>query len=203
ILPGEKLHCENLKHQLDVGMSPIREALAKLTATNLVTFEEHKGYSVKKMNAEELSDNILTFAEIECLCFRLAIEHGDDEWEGNIISALHCLKKIESGRKVDYSVWAPLNEKFHNALVSACPLHPLIQIRNEFYKRHQWYVRLSYKSVDSATIQANYREHKQLADLAIKKNQEKAVEMLMEHITSGKDPLIAQLSTQGMLNGSS
>ncbi len=187
-LPGERLACEQLKERLGVGMSPVREALAKLTATELVTFQEHKGYQVKKMNAQELKDNILSFIEIESLALGLAIDAGDDDWEGSIVSALHRLQKIECGKKVDFSSWAPLNAAFHNALVSACPLKALSRIRGEFHLRHQWVVRLAFQSVNE--LEGNFKEHRQLAELAMAKKSDQAISLLRTHMTDGVDELI-------------
>lgn len=192
ILPGEKLLCDELKKQLNVGMSPVREALSKLATTHLVTFEEHKGYSVSKMNPSKICDDIDTFAEIESLCLKQAIEKGDHLWEGSIIAALHSLSKFETAEEIDYFTWAPLNVNFHNALVSACPLRSLLQIRNELYQRHQWYILLSYKFADHAMICANHQEHQRLCE-AVVGRKSNACKMLFDHITSGKEDLIAKL----------
>lgn len=199
ILPGEKLLCEDLKARYQVGMSPIREALSKLASTHLVTFEEHKGFSVAKMNAAQIRDHIHSFAEIETLCLKQAIAVGDDLWEGNIVGTLHALSKIENSEELDFFLWSPLNVRFHNALVSACPLKSLLEIRNHLYQRHQWYVLLSYKFADHSTIKANHLEHKQIAEAAIARNEKEAVEKSLVHIVSGAEELISKLLSRGLI----
>lgn len=200
ILPGERLLCEDLKIRYQVGMSPIREALSKLAATNLVTFEEHKGFSVAKMNAAQIYDQIHTFAEIETLCLTQAIAVGDDVWEGNIVGTLYALSKIENSMEVDFFSWSPLNSRFHNALVSACPLKSLMEIRNQLYRQHQWYVMLSYKFADHSNIRANHQEHKQLAEVVIARKIQEAIEQSFIHITSGVEDLISKLIYRGLIN---
>lgn len=200
ILPGEKLLCEDLKLRYQVGMSPIREALSKLAATELVTFEEHRGYSVAKVNAAQVIDHIQTFAEIESLCLKHSMAVGDDLWEGNIISALYTLQKIENSNEIDFFTWSPLNLRFHNNLVAACPLKSLMEIRNQLYRRHQWYVLLSYKFADHSIIAANHEEHKQIAEAVIARKTKEAIEKSYFHITSGIEDLILKLSSRGLIN---
>lgn len=200
ILPGEKLLCEVLKERYKVGMSPVREALSKLAAKHLVTFEEHKGYSVAKLNADWIRDDIKTFAYIECLALRQSIEQGDDAWEGEFVAALHCLKKAEASKKIEFFQWAPHNKRFHNALVMGCPLKSLMEIRHELYMRHQWYILLSYKFANETVIAANHKEHQEIADLALARSIEDCARLLFDHITAGVEQLIVNLQMRGLLH---
>ncbi len=200
LLPGTKLLCEELKKQLGVGMSPVREALSKLAASHFVTFEEHKGFHVAKIEEKELVPDILTFAEIECLCLKQSLSQGKDEWEGNVIATLHALKKIEKGEEIDYFTWAPANARFHYALISACPLKPLMNIRAELYQKHQWYVLLSYKFSDKPLLQANHEEHKKIAELALERKGHAAADALYHHIASSREEILNKLKSKGLVH---
>jgi len=46
--PGEKLRTEALRSRYEVGNSPIREALNRLSADGLVTREDQKGFRVAR-----------------------------------------------------------------------------------------------------------------------------------------------------------
>lgn len=198
-LPGERLLTEELKKRYDVGMSPIREALSKLAGTRLVTFEEHKGFSVAKMSASQILDDINTFVEIECLCLKHSIEKGDDLWEERVIATLHSLGKVENGKEIEYSAWAPQNIRFHDALVSSCPLHSLLEIRNQLYQRHQWYIALSYKFADHAIFRANHLEHKKIGEAALARKADEALRLMRHHITAGIDDLIQKLKIKELI----
>lgn len=200
ILPGEKLLCEELKKQYGVGMSPVREALSRLAATPLVTFEEHKGYTVKKMGAVELRDRIQSFAEIERLCLQDSIKHGDDAWESEIVGSLYRLKKAETLGEMAYVDWAPLNAHFHNALVSRCSLKTLKEIRDELYVSHQWVILLSYKFADSRAIKANHKEHEKIGEAAIARKSDLSCQLSFEHIVSSQDDLVKKLQAAGLID---
>lgn len=199
ILPGERLQCEELKQRFQFGLSPLREALSKLAAYNFASFEENKGYTVTKRTKSAFIDTVNTFAAIECLCLRHAIIHGDDRWEGDIVAALHQLKKLETQGKVDYSLWAPANRRFHNALVAACPLEGLKNIRDHLYLQHEWYLQLSYKLTDDTGLHTNHEEHKAIAELVIDRNSELAVKKLHQHITGGIESLIVNLTKHHLI----
>lgn len=201
--PGEKLLCEELKKRYQVGMSAIREALSKLASTQLVSFEERKGFSVAKLSADEIKDHIRSFFAIESLCLQQSISAGDDSWEGQVVAALHALKKIEQASKSDFFQWNPVNKRFHDILVSACPLRTLLEIRNQLYQKHQWYIFLSYKFADSSLIAPNHLEHVALAEAVIAKKIPEAIELMHHHVESGIDDLIHKLSHLGLIYGTS
>jgi GntR family transcriptional regulator, carbon starvation induced regulator len=201
ILPGEKLKGDALKQQLNVGLSPIREALSRLATTDLVSFEDKKGFSVVLLTDYEVKDIIQTYGKIECLALENAIENGGDKWEENIIAALYSLSKVETKTKVAYGIWAPKNAAFHDAIISACDSASLIHIRNELHQMNEWFIRLSYKFADKQTLLANHQEHKKIANEVIAKRKTLASNHLYAHINGGIDNLIANLKKNGLIRG--
>src|SRR5579862_2721505 len=91
LLPGQRLHIIQLAEQYQVGPGPIREALSRLLATELVVSISQKGFRVSAISQADLNDIYKTRAHIECLALRLSIEQGNDDWEANILAAYHRL----------------------------------------------------------------------------------------------------------------
>src|ERR1700740_254444 len=54
LLPGEKLRVDALRDRYEIGGSPLREALARLTAEGLVFQQEQKGFRVSAVSAGDL-----------------------------------------------------------------------------------------------------------------------------------------------------
>lgn len=198
-LPGKHLRNEELKQIMHMTLSPIREALAKLAERGLLSFEENKGYSVVKRTKTELLDALSAYAEIECLCLRHAIENGDDDWESQIVAALHKLKKIENQDAATYSSWAPVNAEFHRSLIAACPNNALLKIRERSLRDHEWYVCLSYKFADEQTLKMNHLEHQSIAEVILKRNAEEGMKALYHHITAGKEKLVNNLLKNNLI----
>ncbi|MCZ6586034.1 MAG: GntR family transcriptional regulator, partial [Gammaproteobacteria bacterium] len=52
--PGRRLRIKALKERYDVGHSPLREALNRLTASGLIDQVDGKGFQVSITSADEL-----------------------------------------------------------------------------------------------------------------------------------------------------
>ena len=70
--PGTVLRQEQLSDQFEVSRTPIREALRKLAALGLVSFEPNRGVRVRTITREELREAFLVRAELESLATEAA-----------------------------------------------------------------------------------------------------------------------------------
>ena len=84
--PGTVLRQEQLSERFAVSRTPIREALRRLAALGLVSFEPNRGVRVRTLSREELREAFLVRAELESLATELAApkmtEEDLDELEG-------------------------------------------------------------------------------------------------------------------------
>jgi GntR family carbon starvation induced transcriptional regulator len=200
LLPGEKIKGEFLKNKLNVGFSPIREALSRLVSTKLIESIDNVGFKIASITKSKLIEFYQSYAKIESLLFAESIENASDDWEASIIAELYCLAKIEnSEKKVSYKIWSVYNERFHEALISACPLNELKQIRMDLILRKEWYHNLAYGQFENELIKVNHFEHNRLADLAIKRNVSSACVLLSQHTMHSLEPLIVKLDQLGYL----
>ena len=168
IKPGEKLKGEYLKNKLGMGLSPIREALSKLSLTGFVGFSDKIGFSVATISKYKIYDVFETFARIEELLLSESIQKGNDEWEAHVLSNLYRLSKVENHEhKTTYLEWFNRNEAFHNALISGSTSESLISFRNQCLDLKNWYLNLAYGNDTELLIITNHNEHKRIADLAI------------------------------------
>src|ERR1700712_6012183 len=81
LMPGERLRAADLHARFDLGLTPIREALMRLSTEGLVPLESHRGARVADVTFAELTDLMATRRDIERLCLVRAIAHGDAAWE--------------------------------------------------------------------------------------------------------------------------
>jgi GntR family carbon starvation induced transcriptional regulator len=145
--PDQRLHIAQLAEQYKVGPGPIREALSRLTSTELVIPLSQRGFRVASVSRKDLHDIYQTRTHIEAIALSLSIEKGDDEWEANIIGTYHRLAKFESEHSIksplDYHTWEMRHREFNLALISACGLTHLLRIQQQLYilterYRRQW-----------------------------------------------------------------
>ncbi|MGH3133584.1 MAG: GntR family transcriptional regulator, partial [Gaiellaceae bacterium] len=72
IPPGSVLRQEHLSEQFQVSRTPVREALRRLAALGLVTFEPNRGVRVRMLARDELREAFLVRAELESLATEIA-----------------------------------------------------------------------------------------------------------------------------------
>lgn len=198
LLPGEQIKGEYLKNLCGVGLSPIREALSRLVNTGLVEFIDNAGFKVSRIDSNKVCDSYKSYAKIESLLLREAIENADEYWESSIIAALYQLSKVEgSGIKVLYQNWNIRNEEFHTALINGCPLSGLKRIRQQIIVVKNWYHNLAYPTINSELIETTHHEHKKIAELSITRKADTACAMLYKHSMHNLDALLANLKTNG------
>src|SRR5438874_7328951 len=70
--PGAVLRQEQLSERFGVSRTPIREALRRLAALGLVSFEPNRGVRVRALSRAELHEAFLIRAELEGLATELA-----------------------------------------------------------------------------------------------------------------------------------
>src|SRR5690242_21806401 len=70
--PGSVLRQEQLSDQFKVSRTPVREALRRLAALGLVSFEPNRGVRVRTLSRESMWEAFLVRAELEGLATGIA-----------------------------------------------------------------------------------------------------------------------------------
>lgn len=182
--PGERLRIAKLTADYDIGASPLREALSKLSSEFLVLVEGQRGFSVAPVSVEELKDVSQIRQDLEAEAMRRAIAKGDDTWESGIVAAFYNLTKAEKRRREDHianaAEWEDRNREFHEALVAACDSLMIKRLRLLLYYQHERYRRISLKNPDPARdLEA---EHRAIMDATLARDTDRAIELSREHI---------------------
>lgn len=183
LAPGEKLRAEYLRDRYEVGNSPVREALNRLSADGLVVREDQKGFRVSSVSRTELHELTQTRCWLEGLALREAIANGQDEWEEALVLACHRLSKVrQSSDETTYVVnpdWEALHREFHMALISACGSRFLIDFCGQLNDKAGRYRLLAVKTVFPRRDEVG--EHAAIVAACIGRDADQAVRLLHEH----------------------
>lgn len=181
--PGDRLRFADLQVLCEMSVTPVREALARLTAEGFTTLDDHRGYSVASLSLEELRDITAARQLCEGEALRLSVLNGDAEWEGRVLASHHLLARIPQARDDIPSAmredWEERHSAFHAALVSACGSSTLLEICSKLFTRADRYRRMSV-SLSGESRDAT-GEHKALMDLALARDADGAATALKEH----------------------
>lgn len=183
LTPGMKLRVEHLRDMLEIGASPLREALSRLTSEGLVVLEGQRGFRVAAISLDELKDVSRIRKLLEGEAVRIAVQNGDEAWEAAIVSAFYRLEKAEmrmASGEGDFSELERRNRDFHNAIVAAAKSPWLERLRGLVYDQHERYRRLS-KSQTGRERDVQ-REHREILEAVLARDVEAAVDASCRHI---------------------
>jgi GntR family carbon starvation induced transcriptional regulator len=192
IQPGAKLRPDDLKNKFEVSLTPVREALMRLSSEGLVISEDQRGFRVAPVSLQNLKEVTELRVALECLALRLSIEAGDLAWESNIVAAAHRLAALTSRRSGAAAVineeWELWHRKFHLALIAACNMPLLIafcKTANDLCDRYRRLYLPIIRPVD------RLKEHNRIAAAACKRDVARAVKLLTDHIRRTEAVIIA------------
>ena len=79
IRPGERINELELAERFQISRTPLREALNRLAAENLLSFVPNHGFFVRQLDLQEIFDLYELRAAIECAAVRQAVLRASDE----------------------------------------------------------------------------------------------------------------------------
>lgn len=198
---GSRLNIRDLVGQTGIGATPLREGISRLIARGLVKALDHRGFRVTETSPEDLEDIMQARLPLESEALRLSIEKGNDLWEAQVVSTLH--------RLVTFMNWAPqdtreaalgfdaVHKAFHMSLISECGSERMLAFLDVLYDQGFRYRHLLLSHGDPRLhLQGVQRieEHKELAELAMARRPDEAVEALRHHLLTFSDDVFRQQS---------
>jgi DNA-binding GntR family transcriptional regulator len=135
LAPGTVLRQEQLSERFHVSRTPIREALRRLAALGLVSFEPNRGVRVRTLSRDELREAFLVRSELESLATELAVPRFDATSLGELVAAEkrfhHATQEIRArepgqDRRRLTAEWVRANHAFHDVIYRVAD-SPLIE----------------------------------------------------------------------------
>lgn len=181
LVPDSKLKIEHLRNEYNVGATPIREALSRLSSDGFVITEGQRGFRVSPTSVEDLDDVTELRITLELKALRSSILHGGDAWESRVVATYYQLSKVEELDLFEHlETWEQRNHDFHWALISACTSKWLLHFYNILYDQHKRYRNISLvANIGNRDIQD---EHKRIYAAALARDADTACRETEEHI---------------------
>jgi len=181
--PGERLRIERLREIYGIGPTPIREALQRLSADQLVIAEGNRGFTVAPFDREEFNDLNTARIAVEKEALRMSLRNGGLEWEGAVVAASYVMRKEDAAlAEAEGGVpdsWEKANADFHAAIVSACGSRWLLWTRGHLHDLCERYRRASV-SFELGTRHLG-EEHAAIAEAALARDAERVCDLTERH----------------------
>ncbi len=194
--PGSRLRVEAMCARYEVGASPLREALSRLSAEGLVARSDQRGFSVAPLKWDELPILTRNRVQLEGLALRESIEQRDAAWEDALVLLVHRLartpRSLSSDHYVPNPAWEALHRDFHSTLLARCPSRWLRafcdSLADEAYRFRQLAANQAFGSRDV------HAEHVAIFEAAIDGRADAALQLLEQHYTR-TSALVARQAT--------
>ncbi|HVC60008.1 MAG TPA: GntR family transcriptional regulator [Acetobacteraceae bacterium] len=182
--PGEKLPIDALCARYGIGATPLREALNRLSAEELVLRVDQRGFRVAPVSLEDLEELSKTLCWIGGLALREAIRNGDAAWEEQVVLAAHRLSRVEREGAEGYSSfnpeWEARHRAYHLTLIAACGSRWLVDFYAMLLDRNARYRYLAF--ADASVPRDAAAEHRAITDAVLARDADGAVAAAEAHV---------------------
>jgi DNA-binding GntR family transcriptional regulator len=175
--PGTVIQEQQLRDQLDLGRTPIREALNRLEVENLVIIEPRRGIFVADIAITDLTQIYEVRKELEALTASLAAARAGD---ADIAQLEVLVEEYRAINPADLEGLFAVDREFHMTLARATSNVFLIRELDLFYNLSLriWYLALS--SIDASDI--DVEAHLEILEAIQSRNPHQAEDRMREHI---------------------
>jgi DNA-binding GntR family transcriptional regulator len=190
--PGRKLQMRFLTEAYQVGQTPLREALNRLTAEGLVDSHEQRGFYVTQISRAELEELTKTRCWVESLALRQAMAASTPQWEEALIVAHHRLSRtprsLNAEQFEDNPEWERLHRIFHRTLIAQCGSISLVAFCGQLADQLYRYRRLSIRKAFPGRHVAD--EHQAIVNAALSGDADRAAALLTAHFTATAEVIL-------------
>jgi GntR family transcriptional regulator, carbon starvation induced regulator len=173
--PAERLKVEHLATFYNIGHSPVREAILRLSSGGLIVHEYQKGYRVAPVSVADFSDAVDVYGRVYRMALSMAMERGDDAWEERVVVALHRSLKVQKVILRDAperELWQQAYRDLHSALLSGCGSRLLLNIIGDIGDRLERYVNL-FADLSRDRERDHHAEHREIVDALVARDLER------------------------------
>jgi DNA-binding GntR family transcriptional regulator len=194
---GSKINLDKARQSFNVSLSPLREGLARLISDGLVEFEDNRGYRVSPISLGNLEEITSLREELEVFALKESIRVGGAEWEGDVMRALHKLNRAErdSSKPETLEHWETVHRDFHLTLISGCGKPLLLHFCKTLLNLNDRYRRI-FLTQTSGDRNVSL-EHSEIAQGAVARDTDYAIEKLCQHIHRTGTNLLEHLARSG------
>lgn len=176
--PGEPLPQRQLAERFDVSPTPVREALRRLEAEGLVTFDLHKGSTVVAVDYGATQENYRIRAALESLGAELAADSIEPEEIRELEDIIDAMEATDEDDRIH-----ELNRRFHFRIYETASSPLLLSLIKRLWASFPHGPQVMRPHSESIS------QHRTLVEALRSRDREKAHEVMWHHIMEVADRL--------------
>jgi DNA-binding GntR family transcriptional regulator len=198
IMPGQKLHHQELSERLGVSRTPVREALTRLVQEGYVSFLPNRGFTCKEIRIQEAEELYDLREALEAFAVEKAIakltQASLDQLRKKMSSYGRDVQKRFTRERLVY------DQDVHMQIIRLAGNETLTNTLSHVFER----IVLKRRTdglYDPARGLTAHEEHMRLLHAMQQRNVSAAVAIIREHIQAGKKNVMADLEQRQAIRG--
>lgn len=190
IMPGQKLHHQQLSERFDVSRTPVREALTRLVQEGYVSFLPNRGFTRKDIRMQEAEELYELREALEAFAVGKAIENLTDNGLDKLKNKMQCYgRDVENRFTRERLVY---DQDVHLAIAQMSGNETLQNMLRHVFERIVLKRRTDgiYDSTRGTTA---HQEHLRLLAAMERRDAAAAVAIVRNHIQAGKQNVMTDL----------
>ena len=175
--PGERLKIERLRTLLDMGGSPIREALSLLVSDQLVERLDQRGFRTAEISPANFAEILKLRCWLEENALRESIANADEAWEEALVLSHHRMMREPRENVEEFEA---LHKTFHLTLLQNCNSPVLLKFCNQLYDLNIRYRYLAGRMLEYSKRDIS-KEHTDILNAAVDRDADLACSLLLAH----------------------
>lgn len=186
------IHLKPLSERFNVSIIPVREALRRLEAEGLVSFDGKRRILINALNEKELDELFLIRADLESLALKTAVPHlSNDRAKLAELDDLIALMDTQEG---DSGAWRNTNRDFHSLIYAAADMPRLESLVGSLWVASEPYLRIYVTAVDS--LRSAQQQHREILRRVRLGDAQHAEAILREHLAGTWDVVQRQIRAE-------
>jgi DNA-binding GntR family transcriptional regulator len=193
---GHRLDLEDLKQQLGISQTPLKEAINRLATEGLITIVPRRGSYVAELTAKDAAERFEVRQLLEIGIARDIIARLTDDHLNHLRRVYDDLKTISGPGKLDsdYFTFLEKDREFHRAMISIAGNNLLLEI----YDSLNIYLEMAkvFYLAEDKRLQLVDHEHRQILTALEARDVEALKQALADHIQSAKRVVVPGIAME-------
>lgn len=187
--PGERTSVNLLAARLDIGRTPVKEAITRLQTEGLLSVAGRSGTVVNRVDREQTQQLFALRRVLEDFAAESAVENVTQKQLSEI---RRCLQKL--GRSNTTAEFVRANVEFHSLIVAAAGNPFLIRFFSQLQIQLQIVTYLLRRGFDPKAAAARHREHEIIVKALEKRDAKALKDALRTHVMTTERAILATLT---------
>jgi len=183
LLPGQRIHADELAERLMISRTPIRDALQRLQSEGLVEILPRKGVFVRRISAQEVEDVYRLKGAVEPMAAAWAAERGSDAARSALTAALGRLQ--DAARDGDVDLAAVCVDEIHTQLFTMAGSEVLLDVYRVVHGRVKLLRRLN--MAQPGRLQSSVEQHEQIVGHVVAGRAARAGRQMARHMSDAAE----------------